>query len=349
MPPRRLMTEHSGRFLSAHERVEIGILRAEGLSLRAIGVRLGRSPSTISREVHRNRAGVGRGYQPLRAHHLAELRARRPKPGKLTTPGPLRVLVQAWLRHKLSPEQISGRLKLLFGDDEQMQVSPETIYQAIYVQGRGSLRRELQTCLRTGRAIRRPKRRVDERRGRIKDMVTISERPPEVEDRAIPGHWEGDLILGSRAQSAIGTLVERSTRYVMLLHLPDDHTADSVRKEMVRAAKRMPQELRKTLTWDQGMEMAQHANITMATDMDIYFCDPHSPWQRGTNENTNGLLRQYFPKGTDLSVHSRRELEHVARELNNRPRKTLGFHTPKERLNELLSNPPDRLAVATTT
>ena len=259
------------------------------------------------------------------------------------------MLVQAWLRHKLSPEQISGRLKLLFGDDEQMQVSPETIYQAIYVQGRGSLRRELQTCLRTGRAIRRPKRRVDERRGRIKDMVTISERPPEVEDRAIPGHWEGDLILGSRAQSAIGTLVERSTRYVMLLHLPDDHTADSVRKEMVRAAKRMPQELRKTLTWDQGMEMAQHANITMATDMDIYFCDPHSPWQRGTNENTNGLLRQYFPKGTDLSVHSRRELEHVARELNNRPRKTLGFHTPKERLNELLSNPPDRLAVATTT
>lgn len=348
MPLRDLDREQSTRFLSLQERIEIGMLRAEGLSMRSIALKLGRSPSTISRELSRNRSNRQGVYQPWRAHHVAHKRSLRPKPRKLTTDGLLRTVVQALLRDKMSPEQISGRLKVLFSDDERMQVSPETIYQAIYVQGRGSLRRDLDVSLRTGRAIRRPKRRADERRHGIKDKVLISERPAEVDDRAIPGHWEGDLILGAVGKSAIGTLVERTTRYVILLHLPNDHTSVSVRDEMIRAIQSMPQELRKTVTWDQGSEMAKHADIALATDIDIYFCDPHSPWQRGSNENTNGLLRQYFPKGTDLSVHTRADLENVARQLNNRPRKTLGFHTPKEKLNELLSNPPEIPAVAST-
>ena len=348
MPLRDLNREPSKRFLSLEERIEIGMWAAQGLSMRAIGVQLGRSPSTISRELRRNQTNARRDYQPLRAHHAAQKRSQRPKPRRLADDGLLRNVVQALLRKKLSPEQISGRLKYLFSDDEQMQVSTETIYQAIYVQGRGSLRRDLSVALRTGKAVRRPKRRSDERRHGIKDKVMISQRPAQADDRAIPGHWEGDLILGKQGKSAIGTLVERTTRYVMLLHLPNDHTSQSVRDEMIRAIESMPDLLRKTVTWDQGTEMARHLDITLATDMKIYFCDPHSPWQRGSNENTNGLLRQYFPKGTDLSVHTRADLDFVAQEMNERPRKTLGFQTPEERLVELLSNPPELPAVATT-
>ena len=348
VPLRDVNREQSKRFLSLEERTQIGMLRATGMSMRAIAAQLGRSPSTISRELSRNTVSNTRGYQPWRAHHLAHKRALRPKPRKLADDGLLRTVVQGMLRQRLSPEQISGRLKRLFSDDERMRASPETIYQAIYVQGRGSLRRDLDVALRTGRAVRRPKRRADERRSGIKDKVLISQRPAEVDDRAVPGHWEGDLILGAYGKSAIGTLVERSTRYVMLLHLPHDHTSASVRDEMIRAIESMPEELRKTVTWDQGSEMARHLEITMATNMAVYFCDPHSPWQRGSNENTNGLLRQYFPKGTNLSTHTRSDLDFVAREMNARPRKTLDFQTPEERLSELLSNPPERPAVATT-
>lgn len=347
MKPRRVVgSSSSGRYLSAQDRVDIGMGRSAGLSVRQIAAQLGRSPSTISRELTRNSGG--RGYQPLLAHHMAQRRARRPKARRLHGDGQLRCVVQAMLRKKMSPEQISGRLRLLFGQDQQMQVSPETIYQAIYVQGRGSLRRELAACLRTGRALRRQQRKGEQRRGRIADMVSISNRPAGADDRAIPGHWEGDLLIGRDSKSAIGTLVERSTRYVMLLHLPNRHDAESVRDEMIRAINKMPAQLRKTITWDQGKEMSRHLEIRMATDVEVYFCDPHSPWQRGTNENTNGLLRQYFPKGTNLRVHSREHLDFVAQELNERPRKTLGFQTPEERLVELLSNPSNSPGVATT-
>jgi IS30 family transposase len=243
------------------------------------------------------------------------------------------------LRH--SPQQIAKRLRGDFPDDAEMWVSHEAIYQAIYVQGRGSLRRELHQCLRTKRAVRRPQHQPGTRRGRIPDMVNISERPPEVADRAVAGHWEGDLILGStKSASAIGTLVERSTRFVMLLHLPDDHGALAVQNAIVEKITQLPQQLRRSLTWDQGSEMANHIAIAAATDLDIYFCDPHSPWQRGSNENTNGLLRQYFPKGTDLSIYPSHYLDYVAAELNGRPRQTLDWKTPAEALNELLSNPP---------
>jgi IS30 family transposase len=245
--------------------------------------------------------------------------------------------VQDGLTQRWSPEQISRRLVEDHPDDGEMRVSYETIYQALYVQGRGGLRRELTACLRTGRAVRRPSRQPTARRTRITDMVLISERPAEVADRAVPGHWEGDLILGSANGSAIGTLVERSTRFVMLLHLPVDHGAAAVRDAIAAAIMTLPGELRRTLTWDQGVELAAHAQISLATNMEIYFCDPHSPWQRGTNENTNGLLRQYFPKGTDLSVHSAADLARVAAELNGRPRKTLNWRKPTEALNALLS------------
>ncbi|MDT4933533.1 MAG: hypothetical protein QOK11_1425, partial [Pseudonocardiales bacterium] len=248
----------------------------------------------------------------------------------------LRRWVQAKLELKWSPEQISRTLRVEFADRPEMWVSHETIYQSIYVQSRGALRRELAVCLRTGRAIRRPKRRAEERRGRIKAMVLISERPAEVADRAIPGHWEGDLIIGKNGASAIGTLVERTTRCCLLLHLPTEHTAEAVSAAMLATVATLPLQLRRSLTWDQGHEMAGHAAITTATEMKIYFCDPHSPWQRGSNETTNGLLRQYFPKGTDLSVHTRDHLDFVAAELNARPRKTLGWQTPAQALNKLL-------------
>ena len=236
-----------------------------------------------------------------------------------------------------------------FPKDPEMWVSHETIYQALYVQGRGELRRDLHQRLRTGRALRKPQRRPDERRGRIAGMVNISERPAEVEDRAVPGHWEGDLILGARHTSAIGTLVERSTRFVMLLHLPENHGADAVQEAMVAAMSRLPATLRRTLTWDQGPEMSNHIQIAQATGLEIYFCDPHSPWQRGTNENTNGLLRQYFPKGKDLSIYEADYLDYIAMKLNTRPRKTLGWKTPARALDELLSNPTNQSGVASVT
>jgi IS30 family transposase len=248
----------------------------------------------------------------------------------------LRDWVQGKLQENWSPEQVSAMLRAEFPDDAEMRVSHETIYQSIYVQGRGALRRELASCLRTGRAVRKPHRRSGERRGRIPGQVNISERPAEVGDRAVPGHWEGDLIVGMPTSSAIGTLVERRTRFVMLLHLPAGHGADAVAEQMTEAMAGLPAALRRSLTWDQGSEMAAHKKITVATDLDVYFCDPHSPWQRGSNENTNGLLRQYFPKGTNLAVHSREHLDAVAAQLNARPRKTLGWRTPAQALQEEL-------------
>jgi len=328
----------SGRFLSLAEREDIMILHAQGLSDAEIGRRVGRPRSTIWRELRRN--STTEGYRASSAQHAAEVRAKRPKTAKLAADRVLREQVQRDLTAKWSPEQISARLVRDFPDQPRMHVTHETIYQAIYVQGRGALRRELAECLRTGRAIRRPRRAPDGRRvrqGKIAGMVPISERPAEVEDRAVPGHWEGDLIVGKDNASVIGTLVERSTRFCLLLHLPRGKDAAAVAEAMIATIGRLPEELRRSLTWDQGTEMAQHAAITLATEMDIFFCDPHSPWQRGSNENTNGLLRQYFPKGTDLSVHSPERLAEVAAQLNGRPRKTLGWDTPAERLNLLLS------------
>jgi IS30 family transposase len=270
------------------------------------------------------------------ADRLAAGRRARPKAAKLAACPGLRAWVQDRLAERWSPAQISASLRTQFPGQPEMRVSHETIYQSIYVQGRGALRRDLATCLRTGRAIRRPKRREDERRGRIPGMIMISERPAEAADRAVPGHWEGDLIIGAANRSAIGTLVERSTRFCMLLYLPDGYAAENVRDALPAAITALPAHLRRSLTWDQGKEMTLHAEITAAAGIDIYFCDPHSPWQRGTNENTNGLLRQYFPKGTDLRRHDRSHLDSVAAELNSRPRKTLAWKTPAQALNELL-------------
>jgi transposase, IS30 family len=287
-------------------------------------------------------------YRPSEAHERAQRLAARPKTAKLATNAALRELVQAKLLKKLSPEQISRQLRKQFPDNAQMQVSHETIYQSIYVQGRGALRRELAICLRTGRALRRPHRKTEERRGHIQNMINISQRPAEVEDRAVAGHWEGDLIIGKNGRSAIGTLVERKTRFLMLLHLPNGQTAKDVEKAMAAATKRLPETLWKSLTWDQGWEMRNHAQISVATNLQIYFCDPASPWQRGSNENTNGLLRQYFPKGTDLSVHSPEHLEFVAAEMNERPRKTLDWLEPREALAQLLSESSRQPTVAST-
>jgi IS30 family transposase len=376
----------SGRYLSFAEREEIALLRARGAGVREIARQLGRSPSTISRELRRNAATRGGGleYRATTAQWHADMRARRPKPAKLAVSPKLRRYVQdrlsgavqrpdaitvdgpqvKWIgrRHgrrkdrrwarSWSPEQISNRLRLDFPDDQSMRVSHEAIYQSLYVQGRGALRRELTACLRTGRALRVPHARV---RGRGKSFVTdevmISERPAEAEDRAVPGHWEGDLILGL-GSSAIGTLVERSSRFTMLLHLPPldrrdgprakngpaltGHGAEAVRDAIADAIRTLPDQLRRSLTWDQGAEMAQHAQLRIDTGLEVYFCDPQSPWQRGTNENTNGLLRQYFPKGTDLARHNADDLAAVAAALNTRPRKTLDWRTPAEVLNEHL-------------
>ena len=324
------------RFLSLQERESIRDLHSSGASQRSIAVALGRSPSTISRELARNSQPVT-GYQPYAAHRKAAARRPRPKDRKLLTVPRLRKHVAAKLRVRLSPEQISKTLIKEFPNDQEMRVSQETIYQALYLQARGGLRREVATALRTGRTRRKTHNTGEERRPRFVDpMIMISERPPEIEDRAVPGHWEGDLITGTLNQSAIGTLVERTTRYVMLVHLPKDHTAESVRDGLVTTMGALPEHLRGSLTWDQGAEMAAHKSFTIATGMDVYFCDPGSPWQRGSNENTNGLLRQYFPKGTDLSVYGPEDLEHVAQELNARPRKTLDWDTPAERLRDLL-------------
>ena len=386
MPPHGFSAV-SGRYLSFVEREEIALLRAQRAGVRAIARRLGRSPSTISRELRRNAATRGGRleYRATNAQWHADRRARRPKISKLAGNEQLRNYVQdrlgglvkradgtpvpgpdiAWIgrRHgrrkdrrwamSWSPEQIAHRLRVDFPDDESMRISHEAIYQALYVQGRGALRRELTACLRTGRALRVPRARTQARGKKfVTPEVLISARPAEVEDRAVPGHWEGDLILGLN-KSAIGTLVERTTRFTMLLHLPPmeghgvvprvkngpplaGHGAEAVRDAIVAAITQLPEELRRSLTWDQGAEMAQHAQLRIDADLQVFFCDPHSPWQRGTNENTNGLLRQYFPKGTDLSRHNADDLGAVALTLNTRPRKTLGWRTPAEALNDYL-------------
>jgi IS30 family transposase len=386
----------SGRYLSFAEREEIAILRARGYGVREVARSLGRSPSTISRELRRNAATrTGKlEYRATTAQWHAEQRAKRPKTAKLAANEDLRQYVQdrlageverpdgsavagpevRWIgrRHgrradrrwgkAWSPEQIASRLQSDFPDDESMRVSHEAIYQGLYVQGRGALRRELTACLRTGRALRVRRARSRARgKGFVTDEILISERPAEGEDRAVPGHWEGDLILGLRS-SAIGTLVERSTRFVMLLHLPpmDDgrprvkngpalagHGAEAVRDVIAATITTLPEQLRRSLTWDQGSEMSQHAQLRIDTGLTIYFCDPHSPWQRGTNENTNGLLRQYFPKGTDLTRHTAEDLAAVAATLNSRPRKTLGWKTPAEALDEYLQS-SQQASVATT-
>jgi IS30 family transposase len=388
----------SGRYLSFAEREEIALLRARGRGVRDIARQLGRSPSTISRELRRNAATRGGRleYRATTAQWHADRRARRPKAAKLAANDALRTYLQdrlaglvavpggspirgpkvRWIgrRHgrrqdrrwaaAWSPEQIANRLRVDFPDDGSMRISHEAIYQALYVQGRGALRRELTACLRTGRALRVPRGRT---RGRGKKFITpevmISQRPAEADDRAVPGHWEGDLILGL-GSSAVGTLVERTTRFTMLLHLPRmhghgdqprahngpalaGHGAEAVRDAIAASIATLPEQLRRSLTWDQGAELAQHAQLRIETGLAIYFCDPHSPWQRGTNENTNGLLRQYFPKGTDLSRHTAGDLAAVAATLNSRPRKTLRWRTPAEALNELLSS-SYQAGVATT-
>lgn len=323
-----------GKRLCLEERESLAIGLAAGLSLRAIGRQLGRPASTLSREVCRT---GGRGkYRAVRAERLSKQRSTRPKVRKLVANPKLAEWVTGYLRKRWSPQQISRRLRHEHPNQPCWSVSHETIYQSLYVQGRGGLRKELTQALRSGRARRRSQGRGPSQVGRMRHMVNISERPPSVEDRAIPGHWEGDLIIGKDGGSQIGTLVERTTRYVLLLRLPIDRKAETVRKAIAAKIRYLPRELKLSLTWDQGHEMAEHQLLHLATRMDIYFCDPHSPWQRGSNENTNGLLRQYFPKGTDLSVHSTRKLNKVARELNGRPRETLGWMTPAEKFAQLL-------------
>jgi transposase, IS30 family len=366
--PGFVKTEPSGRFLTSAEREKILIGVSKEWSIRKIAAEIGRAPSTVLRELRRNmrqqyrtRRKLGHGphrgrdpvnpvdYSAERAQRRADAKAARPTQPRLATNPRLREAVQARLELEHSPEQIVAGLKRDFPDDPEMRVSHETIYQSLYVQGRGALRQDLTTRLRTGRAVRKPRRKSGERRGRIPNMVHISERPAEVEDRAVPGHWEGDLIMGSVASnSAIGTLVERASRFVIFLHLPHGHGADAVAEAMVAAISRLPTTLRKTLTWDQGTEMTNHVRIAAATDLDIYFCDPHSPWQRGTNENTNGLARQYFPKGSDLSAYGPDYLEHVAHKLNTRPRKTLDWKTPAQALEQLLSETSHPPGVALT-
>jgi IS30 family transposase len=388
----------SGRYLSFAEREHLALLRAEDCGVRECARRLGRDPSTISRELRRNAAtrSGGFAYRATTAQWHADRATRRPKVAKLAMHTRLRQYVQDRLagviatpdgaavpgpsvpwkgrRHgrrqhrrwgrAWSPEQIARRLPLEFPDDPTMRISHEAIYQALYVQGRGALRRELTACLRTGRALRVPRARVRRRgKGFITPEIMISERPPEVADRAVPGHWEGDLIL-RLGSSAIGTLVERTTRFTLLLHLPPmsghgqdarvkngpalaGHGAAAVRDAIGRAMRTLPVELRRSVTWDQGAEMAEHAQLRIDADLAVYFCDPHSPWQRGTNENTNGLLRQYFPKGTNLSAHTPSDLAAVALALNTRPRKTLAWRTPAEALNDLLRSKPSRSVVTT--
>jgi IS30 family transposase len=307
---------------------------AQGESFTAMAARLGRSVSTVSREV--NHHGGRGGYRAAVAHRQAFDHARRPKTTKLSDPR-LAGLVTEWLLEFWSPLAIAGRLRVEFPHDPMMWVSHETIYQTLFVQGRGELRAELNRCLRSGRSQRRPQGRL-ETRGRIPGMVMISDRPAEVADRAVPGHWEGDLIIGKNSRSAVGTLVERTSRYTLLMHLPDNHDAASVDAAMRKAIQKLPGEFFRTITWDQGVEMARHAAFSVDTGIQIYFCDPHSPWQRPTNENTNGILRQYLPKGTDLSPYSQDDLDRIARSINNRPRGVLGYMKPSERLSQLLAH-----------
>lgn len=324
------------RYLCQEERTTIADRLRLGDGIRAIARLLGRDPGTISREIGRNRNPATGDYEPYRDQQKSADRLKRPKPRKAGEGTALWGQILAGLERHWSPEQIAGRLRMDFPDNGDMHASVETIYQAIYLQAKGELRQELKRALRQGRAKRKP-RGDGGRRPRFREpMVMISERPPEIEDRAIPGHWEGDLITGTRNQSAIGTLVERATRFTILLHLPDGHDAEHVQQAIIDKMASLPKLLRNSLTWDQGAELALHKRITTALDMAVYFCDPHSPWQRGSNENANGLLRQYFPKGTDLSVYPEDYLDAVAEELNDRPRKTLGFMKPSERIIELL-------------
>ena len=320
--------------LSVVDREEIRAGIAAGDSFRAIARRIGRAPSTVSREV----GGVrGRcGYRATVAEGRACVAALRPKRSKLSSSPRLRRAVVGMLERRFSPMQISATLRREYPDDQEMRIAPETIYQSLYVQSRGRLRKDLTAYLRTGRQRRKPRRSAPTGRGRIPNMISISERPAEVEDRAVPGHWEGDLIVGKANRSFIGTLVERHTRYVMLTYLGNDCTTETVTTRIAEQIIRLPEHLRLSLTWDQGHEMARHLQFTVQTGVDVYFCDPHSPWQRGSNENTNGLLRQYFPKGTDLAIHDQHELDRVAAQLNGRPRQTLGWQTPAEKMTELL-------------
>ncbi len=325
-------------------------LDAAGLTPAQIAEEIGFDRSTVYRELNRGRTPSAR-YRASVAQARADERAQRPKPAKLATNLRLRREVQDRLARNHSPRQIARRLRVDLPDDPEMWVSHETIYQALYVQSRGGLRRELAKHLRTGRTLRKPQRHREgqqRRAPRFPGMVMISERPPEVADRAVPGHWEGDLIMGKDNASAIGTLVERTTRFAMLLHLPTGWDAEVVAEAMIAKMLTLPDQLRRSLTWDQGKEMASHARIALATGLDIYFCDPHSPWQRGSNENTNGLLRQYFPKGTDLSFWGPGYLDTVAAELNGRPRETLSWATPAEALDRLLSDPNKPGGVALT-
>lgn len=356
MLPQRATTIHP-RYLSIEDRELILAGVSRGDTIREIARQLGRPASTVLRELRRNRGSgpryraryvtrpqlSGRWYSPSLAQRRAEARLTRPKPGKLEQQPRLAFQVASRLKLGHSPEQIMQRLRMDFPEDPSMQISHEAIYRSIYVQGRGELRKELAACLRSGRAHRVNREHTRRRKflsgqGKIPGMVMISDRPAEVLDRAVPGHWEGDLIIGKDQSSQIGTLVERSTRFVMLLHLPKRREAATVADEMIRQMGRLPDHLRRSVTWDQGKELAEHARIARELDLrdGVFFCDPHSPWQRGTNENTNGLLRQYFPKGTDLSGHSQEHLDAVAGELNGRPRKTLGWLTPAEALAKLL-------------
>jgi IS30 family transposase len=337
--------------LSFEEREEIARLDARELGVRAIARELGRDPGTISRELRGSRSPHNGHYRASVAQQRSDERAQaggRARPAKLATNLVLRGVVQERLRENHSPEQISKRLCEDFPDDAEMWVSHETIYQSIYIQGRGGLKRELAKHLRTGRTLRKPQRQGEVRRARgerIKDMINIAERP-DIADRAVPGHWEGDLITGAGNATAIGTLVERTTGFLVLLHLPENHGALAVQEAITLAVADLPELMVKTLTWDQGIELANHAKIAEATSLDIYFCDPHAPWQRPSNENTNGLLRQYFPKGTDLSLHGPGILERVAIEVNNRPRKRLGWRTPAEAFDKLLSEHDKQHGVA---
>ena len=326
--------EISDRYLSEQERVQIADLRAAGAGVRAIAERTGRSPSTISRELRRNRDPDSGQYRPFTAHKLAVQRRARPRPGKIAVDPVLRQFVAGRLEKRWSPQQVSRALPGEFPDDPARHVVHETIYQAVYRPELGGLPRELPArVLRTRRRRRRPHRRPGERRPNgIIAMTMIDQRPAEAAGRSEPGHWEGDLITGASNRSAIGTLVDRASRYTILLHLPGRHTAEAVRAALIAAFSHLPPQLRRSLTWDQGKEMALHAEITAALGMPVYFCEKASPWQRPSNENTNGLLRQYFPKGSDLRVHSADELATVAAELNARPRKTLAWDTPAARL-----------------
>jgi transposase, IS30 family len=331
----RRRCSHSGFRLRFEERVEIQVRCEEGQSVRKIAGAIGRSASTVCRELGRN--GGRERYRAQRAESRAQAWARRPKPGKLAGSPALRGEVLAWLRRRWSPQQIAATLKRDHPDDRGMQISHESIYRALYVQSRGELRRELTSLLRTRRSTRKSQGRV-QLRGRLVGMVPLAERPPEADDRRVPGHWEGDLLLGGGGNSAIVTLVERHTRYVLLASLRD-RTTDHVIGVLQDRIQHLPAHLLRSLTWDQGRELAAHARFTQQTGVPVYFCDPHSPWQRGSNENTNGLLRQYLPKGSDLSTHDQTALDEIAAELNGRPRKTLGWDNPAERMAVLLGEP----------